>query len=378
MANLYNYSTHTKAENELHDAVLAEQYNGGGIIPTSVPDRNLLGTSSTNDTSNLSEGIKIDGAAPPEFSSAPFSQFESNQLAPGSGAEIGNGVPAASTTSLDSAMSFSDANAIQQAINTSNNTASFLNPASPITDSDLQDPSKVFNNAFATQGNPTKLSVNPSNLINLSGADQFDRIKLRFMPGHPYASYPLGSILEPLAETNGMVWLFKPTVSVANSVDYETMNLTHAIQEIHSFSSNKAVTISISGLFVNNTIDDALYTMAAIHFLRTASKMSFGTAGTISETGLPSGIPIGSPPPVLLLSGYGRCMFNDIPVIITGCPLELSSDVNYIEIPYGPAQGTKLPVSLTLSVTLTVQQSPQNMRSFSLDKYGMNSIKGWW
>ena len=336
-----------------------------------VPDRNLAGTSVTSPTLSLDPGIKIDGAAPSEVLSPIMSQSSSMQLAAGTGAEIGNGVAAASTNSLDAAMSFSDANSIQGAISSSNNT-------SPISGADLQNPNAVFNNAFATQGNPEKLSVKPTVLKRLSGADKFDRVKLRFMPGHPYASYPAGSILEPLAQTNGLVWLFKPTVSVTNSVDYETMNLTHAIQEIHSFSSNKAQTINVSGLFVINTIDDALYAMAAIHFLRTASKMSFGTAGTSETTGLPAGVPVGSPPPVLLLSGYGPGMFNELPVIITGCPLELPIDVNYVEIPYGPAQGTKLPVSFTLSVSLTVQQSPQNMRSFSLDKYGMKNIQGWW
>ena len=235
----------------------------------------------------------------------------------------------------------------------------------------------MFSNGFGTLGAvPTNL--NTLNPVSNIGKDKFDRVKLRFAPRHPFASYPANSILGPLAATNGLVWPLKPSVTIQNQVEYESLNLTHAIQELHSFNSNKAPVINITGQFVCPTVDDALYAMAAIHFLRSASKMAFGNASLNKTTGLPAGTPPGAPPPVLLFSGYGPAMFNDLPVIINSYPLDLPTDIDYITIPFGPAAGTRLPVSFTLSVSLTVQQSPQNMRNFDLNYYTQSGQKSWW
>ena len=241
--------------------------------------------------------------------------------------------------------------------------------ASPVNAASLQ--STSANNPFATI-QPAAATLNPLNQPN-TGKDQYDRVKLRFKPGHPLANYPAGSVLNPLALTSGLVWLYKPAVSVQMNVDYETLGLTHSIQELHAFSSNKAASISVSGQFVSQNVDEAMYSLAAIHFMRTVCKMSFGTelAGTTS-------IPLGSPPPVLLLSGYGSLMMNDMPVIVSNFSLDLPADVDYISVPFNAGSGTKIPVSFNLTATLIVQQSPAVMRQFNLSSYSATGMKGWW
>jgi hypothetical protein len=243
--------------------------------------------------------------------------------------------------------------------------------ATPVDPGTLQTTSA--NNGFATISAVPSDTVIPMNQLG-TGSDKFDRVKLRYKSGHPMASYP--GALNPLARTTGLVWLFKPAIQVTMPVDYESVALTHSIQEIHAFSSNKAPTISVSGQFVSQNIDEATYALAAIHFMRSVAKMSFGTE--VFVNGQVAGTPIGSPPPVLLLSGYGLLMFNDIPVIVTNVSLDLPADVDYIQVPYGPGNGTKIPVSFNLTANLVVQQSPANMRNFALDSYVTSGQKGWW
>lgn len=346
----------------------------------SVPDRNVV-----NDFSGLNGSGQL--TTPPTPSSlsdqidnvynSQSSDSGSVQLPAGTGALEGNGIAAASFDSSSAAQNFNDTSNLQFGTNSPTESVLRVSPASPLTDADLQNPQTVFSNPFATVGGVSS-PLNNSSTRSPSGADKYDRAKLRFIHGHPYASYP--GILNPLVQTNGLVWPFKPIITVTNTVEYETMNLTHSIQEIHAFGTNKATTISVTGQFIIQNIDDALYALAAIHFLRVSSKMAFGLSGSSisATTGIPDVIPAGSPPPVLLFSGYGQSMFNDLPVIITSVPFTLPQDVDYISIPSGPGMGTKIPVMFSVDVSLTVQQSPVNMRNFNLGNYANAGQKSWW
>ena len=61
------------------------------------------------------------------------------------------------------------------------------------------------------------------------------------------------------------------------SIDYATLALTHANQSYHVYSKTANPRISLSGKFGNSrNKTDGEYALAAIHFLRTNSKMYFG------------------------------------------------------------------------------------------------------
>lgn len=348
--------------------------------PVTIPDANLSSiTSSNNNTSGVSsvlnspslttqtEVIQPSGS---NFASTQLPVFQANEL---NGANS-TGIPAASTASAAASQSYTSIANTQLGVSD----ATIAGPsgaASPVTAASLQSPSNVFNNAFSTTSSLGVNVLSPNQPS--SGRDPYDRVKLRFKPGHPMASYP--QVLAPLARTNGMVWLYKPAIQIQSAVDYETLGLTHSIQEIHAFSSNKAAQISVSGQFVVQDVDEAMYALAAIHFMKSVTKMSFGTAGpTDADTGESLGTPLGSPPPVLLLSGYGNMMMNDIPVIVTNFSLDMPADVDYISIPFGPGSGTKIPVSFSLLASLVVQQAPRDMRAFDLDSFTQFGKMGWW
>jgi hypothetical protein len=350
--------------------------------PIDVPDRNtanlFTSTPSPNDSKDVLSSIS-DPSNQDQVISPATSQFASTQLPAGYALDPDSlGTPAASFTSTQANQSFTQLMNNQLGVGNATISAP-IGAASPVNPATLQSLNNTFSNAISTLTNLGANNVNPTSPIN-TGADQWDRVKLRYRSGHPMAMYP--NMLRPLAATTGLVWLYKPSVQVALNVDYEALSLTHSIQEIHAFTANRAAQISVAGQFVSQNVDEAMYSLAAIHFMRSVSKMSFGTENISTLSGLPgstvSNTPIGSPPPVLLLSGYGSLMFNDVPVIVTNFSLDLPADVDYIEVPTGPGAGTKIPVSFNLQAQLVVQQSPQDMRAFNVDTYTRNGIRGWW
>jgi len=346
--------------------------------PITVPNRNLANLPIANFTNN-SSGINSE----PVFDETQInkvlqpsgSNFFSSQLPVGSGADINsNGIIAGSTTSIAANQQFT--NLVNTQLGVSDATVSFpTDAATPVDVGNLQGINDVFNNAIGTTSNIGNNFLNSDSQPG-NGADKWDRVKLRYKPGHPMAMYP--NMLRPLARTTGLVWLYKPSVQIQSAIDYETLALTHSIQEVHAFSSNRAAQITVSGQFVSQNLDEAMYSLAAIHFLRSVSKMSFGSEAGITSDVSVAQTPLGSPPPVLLLSGYGTLMMNDLPVIVTNFSFDLPPDVDYIEVPSGPGFGTKIPVSFSLAVSLVVQQAPQDMRSFNVDNFTRFGIKSWW
>ncbi len=87
----------------------------------------------------------------------------------------------------------------------------------------------------------------------------------------------------------------------------------------------------------------------------------------------------GLPPPVLLLSGYGEYMFNDLPIIINNFSMDLPSNVDYIQVDHQGAT-TWLPSLTTFNLTITVQTSPEQQRKFDWNKFASGALmrdKGW-
>src|SRR5690606_20418368 len=92
----------------------------------------------------------------------------------------------------------------------------------------------------------------------------------------------------------------------------------------------------------------------------------------------------GMPPPIMVLTGYGNYMFNDLPVIVRGhnYTLDDSADTVVINTAGGVA---RLPSKMTITLDLVVQQTPQRQRkAFSLDEFrtgqlmrGNGSRTGW-
>jgi hypothetical protein len=65
-----------------------------------------------------------------------------------------------------------------------------------------------------------------------------------------------------------------------------------------------------------------LYWIAAVHYLRSLTKMFTGTDPKA-----------GNPPPIVFLNGYGNYVFKNVPVVVTQMSIQLSSQCDYISVP---------------------------------------------
>lgn len=195
--------------------------------------------------------------------------------------------------------------------------------------------------------------------IGFTGSDTL--VRLSFKRGHPYSSYP--GILQPLAQTGGLIFPFRPQISITRQANYESISPVHSMQDYKSFRGNTAAQISITGDYVAQTVEEARYLQAAMHFIRTATLMSFGTGGQV---------PSGMPPPVLNLSAYGPNNINNVPVLLTISSTEYPPDVDYVNV-----GGNEIPTIIKLSAVLEVQLSPAQLRRFNLDAFAAGNMQGY-
>jgi hypothetical protein len=181
-----------------------------------------------------------------------------------------------------------------------------------------------------------------SNTSNNSDA-QGRRVRLRPKPAAAMQVYGSNGLLQPLRNTNGMVWPYQPVITWAQGVNYSPMELVHTNQDIQAYVNTPSTKLQVAGDFSVQNQQDGIYALAAIHFLRTVTKMHFGSSDPNA----------GVPPPVLLFDAYGQYMFNQLPVIVTNFTVSLPNDVDYV------------PVDLSNIQTYSGNQTTTNIPGYS-------------
>jgi hypothetical protein len=163
-----------------------------------------------------------------------------------------------------------------------------------------------------------------------------------------------------LKETGGMVWPYTPTITYNQEVTYSDMSPVHSNQEILAYNRTPATKLAVQGSFSSQTTQEALYNLACIHFLRTVTKMSFGSSVDPQP---------GTPPPILIFEAHGAAMFRALPVVVTGFSVTLPPDPDYIGVNVPGGGLTRIPALFDISVNLTIQHSPKKLREWSLDRF---------
>jgi hypothetical protein len=168
-----------------------------------------------------------------------------------------------------------------------------------------------------------------------------------------------------------VIFPYTPTISWENTVNYNPIQPVHANTDYNIYTNTPATKFTITGQFTAQTQEEARYMVAAMHFFRTVIKMRFGSNDKDPGKGLP--------PPVLLLSGYGDYMFNDLPIVINGFNMELPNTVNTVEVDVDGVPNW-VPVLSTFVVNCIVQHSPKKQREFDWDKFANGELlkKGGW
>lgn len=154
----------------------------------------------------------------------------------------------------------------------------------------------------------------------------------------------IGNFLAPLGATGGIRFPYSPTMSLTQEVAYQNQELIHTNQSHYYFVRNESPQVTISGKFTCQTQEETAYSFAAIHFLRSYTKMSSADEG-------------GLPPPPLILNGY---TIGGVPCFVRQFSMDFSEDTDYTVAP----GGYTLPVLFTLSVGVILQRCRQQVRDF--------------
>jgi len=168
-------------------------------------------------------------------------------------------------------------------------------------------------------------------------------------------------ILNPLG--SHMIFPFTPTIILGHSANYTQIAPTHSNYPFQSYRNSEIQQITITGEFISENAEDAKYWLAAVHFLRTMTKMFYGDTG--------------APPPISRLSGYGRHVFDRVPVVITNFTTDLLGDNDYIKCVVD-GKDNYVPVSSTITVTASPTYARALVSQFTLKDFadGKLSDKG--
>jgi len=152
-----------------------------------------------------------------------------------------------------------------------------------------------------------KISINPTSKI---------------LYWDPTATGNVPGLLAPLKLTDGFIFPYVPQVTVSHSANYSSVPLTHSNYAQYFYESSAVASISISGDFTVQNIDEAKYFLAGIYYFRALTKMFYGMSGDYQ----------GSPPPIVYLDGYGQHYLPHVPCVITNFSHTMPADVDYLEV----------------------------------------------
>ena len=127
-------------------------------------------------------------------------------------------------------------------------------------------------------------------------------------------------LLKPLAQSRGMFWPLTPSMVIQHSANYNALAQTHSNYPFQAYQNSQVDQMNIIGEFPVQNQQDAQHWVATINFLRTVTKMFFGSQQDLK----------GNPPPILHLNGYGDHMFTNVPVVVNTFNVELRSGIDYI------------------------------------------------
>jgi hypothetical protein len=153
---------------------------------------------------------------------------------------------------------------------------------------------------------------------NLNNADW--RVRLSLAPNSMYL-YNVADpgILDPLKPTNGVIFPYTPQIATSYKANYSHYDLTHSNYRGYFYQNSYTDNVVITGTFTAQTLSEANYLLAVIHFFRSVTKMFYGQSPNL-----------GSPPPICYLNGLGEYQFNKHPVLVTNFSYTLPRDVDYI------------------------------------------------
>ncbi len=178
---------------------------------------------------------------------------------------------------------------------------------------------------FAAEGEVSSKVIQAQNQQTNSNLSQQTvntdwRVTLRLAPGATYLyKAPDAGLLQPLKNTNGVIFPYTPSITTAYKANYSDYNLTHSNYRGYFYQNSYTDQVNLTATFTAQSTADAAYVLAVIHFFRSVTKMFYGQDAQR-----------GSPPPLVYLSGLGDYQFNNHPCLVSQFNYVLPADVDYI------------------------------------------------
>lgn len=157
--------------------------------------------------------------------------------------------------------------------------------------------------------------------------------------------------MQILAQRKQLAFPYTPTVQVGGSNDYSEYSLSQTNYKYMAYDKSAPGPITVSADFTAQTMTEAKYVLAMMHFFRTANKSFFGSKEKESI--------VGSPPPLVKFSYLGKHMFKNVPVVIKDYGFTLQPDVDYIYVPF---MKTQVPTFVNVTFTMEPNYSPKDLR----------------
>lgn len=174
----------------------------------------------------------------------------------------------------------------------------------------------------------------------------------------PLGYFTDSTLLKPLIETNNsMIFPYTPNIFITHSARYSTLSPVHSNYPFHIYEGSQVDQFTITGQFTVENSREAEYWIAAVHYLKSITKMAYGQSSNA-----------GAPPPVVKLNGYGDYVFNNVPVVIQSFNVTMPPEVDYIQTPIG-FNGSWAPTNSEISIALVPQYSRDKVNRFSLDTF---------
>lgn len=160
------------------------------------------------------------------------------------------------------------------------------------------------------------------------------RVRLSLAPGATYLyNDPQGKtgILQPLKNTDGVIFPYTPKIDLNYKADYNPYTLTHSNYKGYFYQGSYVDAVNLTATFTAQDTNEANYLLAVIHFFRSVTKMFYGQDPQR-----------GSPPPLVYLTGLGEYQFSAHPCVVSSFNYSLPSDVDYIRARSTNINGTDL------------------------------------
>ena len=114
---------------------------------------------------------------------------------------------------------------------------------------------------------------------------------------------------------------YTPEINIASGAKYTDVQTTHTNYTFRAFQNSDPGEITISAPMNVEDATQGLYWIAAVHYLRSLTKMFTG-----------SDPKAGNPPPIVFLNGYGNYVFKNVPCVVTSFSTTLGKECDYIGV----------------------------------------------